>query len=66
MLSKWFVQFNPGYPVSVCPSTSLIFCSILVKDKKALEKVQERAIKILSGLESNSYKGRLKELGLHH
>ena len=36
----------------------------LEQDKKALEKVQERAVKMVSGLQSNNYKDRLKELGL--
>ena len=33
-------------------------------DKKMLEKVQERAIKMVSGLRANSYQERLKELGM--
>ena len=36
----------------------------LEQDKKLLEKVQERAIRMVSGLNSRVYKDRLKELGL--
>ena len=55
------------YKQYVCPH--LDFCiqawsPWLEQDKKALGKVHERVIKMVSGLESNNYKGRLKELGL--
>ncbi len=33
-------------------------------DKEVLEKVQRRAIKMVSGPKSNTYEGRLSELGL--
>ena len=33
-------------------------------DKEAVERVQRRAIKAVSGLAANTYEGRLKELGL--
>jgi hypothetical protein len=34
------------------------------KDKEALEKFQQRAIKMVSGLGSNVYEERLQELGM--
>ena len=33
-------------------------------DKEAVQKVQRRAIRAVSGLTANTYRGRLKELGL--
>ncbi len=36
----------------------------LEQDKKILEKVQEKAVKMVSGLQGNSYEARLKELKL--
>ena len=35
-----------------------------VADKQVLERVQERAVKMVSGLASQSYRDRLKELGM--
>ncbi len=40
------------------------WCPWLEADKEVLEKVQRRAIKMVSGLKSNTYEGRLRELGL--
>ena len=34
------------------------------QDKEVLEKVQQRAIKMISGLRASEYEDRLKELGL--
>jgi hypothetical protein len=36
----------------------------LVKDINVLEKVQKRAVNMISGLKSGSYEGKLKELGM--
>jgi ribonucleases P/MRP protein subunit RPP40 len=36
----------------------------LEQDKKVLEKVQERAVKMVSGLQGNTYEARLRELKL--
>ena len=40
------------------------WCPWLESDKEVLEKVQRRAIKMVSGLQSNTYEDRLRELGL--
>ena len=34
------------------------------QDKEVLEKVQQRAIRMISGLRASEYEDRLKELGL--
>jgi ribonuclease P/MRP protein subunit RPP40 len=40
------------------------WCPWLESDKEVLEKVQRRAIKMVSGLQSKTYEDRLRELGL--
>ena len=34
------------------------------QDKETLEKVQQRAVKMISGLKAREYEERLKELGM--
>ncbi len=40
------------------------WCPYLEPDKEVLEKVQRRAIKVVSGLQSSTYEDRLSELSL--
>ena len=63
-------QVEGGYPLPpLCPgeATSGVLCPVLgspVEDKELLERVQQRAMKMIRGPEHLSYEERLRELGL--
>jgi hypothetical protein len=57
---RLYVQYVRPHLEFAVPS----WCPWLEADKEVLEKVQRRAIKMVSGLKSTTYEGRLSELGL--
>ena len=61
---EFFVRLYKCYVRPILEYAVQAWSPYLVQDVEKLEKVQMRAIKMVSGLNSRDYEGRLRECGI--